>query len=319
MYRRCVMAMTLRRPIALLVIAATVAGLTTTASASPPIAVITSQDYGRGQAMEAGATPVSAGRDLVISSYTLAPGADSGWGHRNGLSVFAVTSGTLTARSADGCTTREYTPGEAVVLPAGLHRLSNAGNQPVAFSGGFFDTAGTTPFLGGADRAPPAPCAGFTGHNLPTAPSGVEVVRSSTGAFVGPDAYRNSAHGHHASGISFEAGKDVYVGSLRGEPNGSGGWMTHRPMLAIVTKGTLTYYEGRDGQCVKAGEFTAGQAYVHAAPVTHMPVNEAPEPIEMTYVFFNLSHNPNPLPGAGNLADSIDWTPLPPKDCHRLK
>jgi quercetin dioxygenase-like cupin family protein len=309
----------MRRSIALLVIVAAVAGFTTTASASPPIGVITYRDYGRGQATDAGATPVSPGRDLVISSYTLAPGADSGWAHRNGLSVFAVTSGTLTVRSADGCTTKEYTAGEAAIIPAGLHRLSNVGSQPVAFSGGFLDTAGTTPFLGGADAARPAPCAGFTGSNLPTAPSGIEVLRSSTGAFVGPDAYRNSAHGHHASGISIEAGNDVYVVSYRAEPNTSAGWMTHRPALGIVTKGTLTYYEARDGRCVKSGEFTAGQAYVHAAPVTHMPVNEGPEAVEAIYVYFNLPHNPNPLPVAGNQTDAVNWGPLPPKDSPRLK
>jgi quercetin dioxygenase-like cupin family protein len=306
----------MRRSIVLLVIGAAIAGFATTASASPPVGVLTYQDYGRGQAMEAAATPVSPGHDLVISSHTLAPGADSGWRHRNGLSVFAVTSGTLTVRSADGCTIRDYTPGQAAVLPAGLHRLSNPGGQPVAFSGGFLDTAGTTPFLGDADAA--APCAGFTGHNLPTGPSGVEVVRSSTGAFVGPEAYRNSAHGHHAGGISIEAGRDVLVTSYRAEP-GSYGWMTHRPALGVITKGTLTYYEGRDGRCVKSGEFTAGQAYVHAAPVTHMPVNEGPEALEGIYVYFNLPHNPDPLPVAGNQADAVNWGPLPPKDCPRLK
>jgi quercetin dioxygenase-like cupin family protein len=309
----------MRRSITLLVVAAAVAGLTTTASASPPIGVITYRDYSRGQAMEAGSTPISPGRDLVISSYRLAPGADSGWGHRNGLSVFAVTSGTLTVRSADSCTTREYTPGEAAVLTPGLHRLSNAGGQPVAFSGGFLDTAGTSPFLGGADAAPPGPCAGFPGHNLPTAPSGVEVLQSSTGAFVGPDAYRNSAHGHHAGAISIEAGNDVYVVSYRGEPYASAGWMTHRPALGIITKGTLTYYEAHDGRCVKSGEFSAGQAYVHAAPVTHLPVNEGPGPVEAIFVYFNLPHNANPLPVAGNQTDAVNWGPLPPGDCPRLK
>ena len=309
----------MRRSIALLVITAAVAGFTTTASASPPTGVLTYQDYGRGQAMEAGTTPVPSGRDLVISSYTLAPGADSGWARRDGLSLFAVTSGTLTVRSADGCTTREYTTGQAAVLSAGLHRLSNPAGQPVAFSGGFLDTAGTTPFLGGAGEVPPVPCAAFTGHSRPTAPSGVEAVRSSTGAFVGPDAYRNSAHGHHAGGISIEAGKDVLVTSYRGEPNASAGWMTHRPVLGIITKGTLTYYEGRDGRCVKSGEFTAGQAYVHAAPVTHLPVNEGAEAVEAIYVYFNLPHNPEALPVAGNQADAVNWGPLPPKDCPRLK
>ena len=51
-----------------------VAGFTPTASASPPIGVVTYRDYARGQATDAGSTPVSPGRDLVISSYALTPG-----------------------------------------------------------------------------------------------------------------------------------------------------------------------------------------------------------------------------------------------------
>jgi hypothetical protein len=70
---------------------------------------------------------------------------------------------------------------------------------------------------------------------------------------------------------------------------------------------------------VKSGEFTAGQAYIHAAPVTHMPVNEGAEAVEAIYVYFNLPHNADPLPVAGNQADAVNWGPLPPEDCPRLK
>jgi hypothetical protein len=87
----------------------------------------------------------------------------------------------------------------------------------------------------------------------------------------------------------------------------------------MVTKGTLTYYEGHDGHCVKAGEFTAGQGYVHAAPVTHMPVNEGPEVVELTVVYFNLPHNARPAPVVGNQTDAVNFAALPPADCPKLR
>lgn len=145
------------------------------------------------------------------------------------------------------------------------------------------------------------------------------MVRSSRGVFVGPDAYRHSAHAHHAGGINMEAGKDIYVVSYRAEPGATTGWMTHLPTLGIVTKGTLTYYEAHDGRCVKSGEFSAGQAYIHASPVTHMAVNEGPGVWEATYVYFNLPHNAHPLPVAGNQTDAVNFAALPPRDCPRLK
>ena len=115
-----------------------------------------------------------------------------------------------------------------------------------------------------------------------------------------------------------EAGRDIYVVSYHAEPYGSAGWMTHRPALGIVTKGTLTYYEGRDGRCVKSGVFTAGQAYVHGSPVTHMPVNEGPEAFEGIYVYFDLPPNAHPLPVVGNQTEAVDFTALPPRDCPRI-
>ena len=70
---------------------------------------------------------------------------------------------------------------------------------------------------------------------------------------------------------------------------------------------------------VSAGEFTAGQAYVHAAPVTHMAVNETPAVVEVTVVYFNLPHNAHPAPLVGNQTDAVNFGALPPADCPRLR
>jgi quercetin dioxygenase-like cupin family protein len=235
--------------------------------------------------------------------------------------VLVVTNGTLTLRSGSGCNLQEYVAGQAVVVPAGLHRLSNAGDQPLALSGALLDASanGPTPFIGGIEAAPPAGCGRLAAHGLGTAPSPGSVVRSSRGIVVGADAYRHSDHAHYASDIDAEPGTDILVTSIRVEPHSSSGWMRHKPTIGIITKGTLTYYEGHDGRCVKTGEFSAGQAYVHASPVTHMATNEGPETFEAIYVYFNLPHNSQPLPVISNLTDSIDFAPLPPKDCPRLR
>jgi quercetin dioxygenase-like cupin family protein len=310
----------MRRFITLFTAALAATGFMPAASASPPTAVLSTQDHGRAQATEAAAVPVAPDSDFVIASYMLAPGDDSGWRHRAGPSVLVVTNGTLTLRSGSGCTLQEYVAGQAVVVPAGLHRLSNAGDQPLALSGAFLDASanGPTPFIGGAAAASPAGCGGLAAHGL-TAPSPGSVVRSSRGIVVGAGAYRHSDHAHYAHGIEVEGGKDILVTTIQAEPGSSSGWMRHKPTIGIITKGTLTYYEGHDGRCVKTGEFIAGQAYVHASPVTHMATNEGPETFEAIYVYFNLPHNRQPLPVISNLTDSIDFTPLPPKDCPRLR
>jgi quercetin dioxygenase-like cupin family protein len=310
----------MHRTIALPIVPAVIVGFVTAAGALAPIGV-TYEDHGRAQVAEAATLTAAPGRDLVIASYTLAPGTDSGWRDHGGPAVLAVTSGALVIRSAPGCATSEYTAGEAAVVPAGRHILSNAGDRPLAFSGAFLDGAadGITPFLDGGEAPAPTGCGGAAGNGLRTASARVSPVRSGRGTFVGPDAYQHSAHGHHAGGIEVEAGKDILVASYRGEPYATAGWMTHLPAFEIVTKGTVTYYEGHDGHCVKAGEFTAGQAYVHTAPVTHMPVNETPAVVEVTVVYFNLPHNAHPLPVAGNQTDAVDFAALPPADCPRLK
>src|SRR5437764_13086548 len=150
----------MHRTIALPIIPAVIMGFMTAAGALAPIGV-TYEDHGRAQVTEAATLTAAPGRDLVIASYTLAPGTDSGWREHGGPAVLAVTSGTLVIRSAPGCATSEYTAGQAAVVPAGRNRLSNPGDQPLAFSGAFLDGAADeiTPFLDAGEAPPPAGCA----------------------------------------------------------------------------------------------------------------------------------------------------------------
>lgn len=304
----------MRRSLVLLIIAAITIGGMTGAGALVPSGVFIYEDHGRAKATEAAVLTVSPGGQLVIESSTLAPSA--GWKDYDGPAVFVIATGTLAIRSASGCTTQEYAAGQAAVVPAGRHLLTNAGDEPVAFTAAFLGVAvdRATPFPDGAESDSSTGCVG----GLQAATSGASSAGSSRGVFVGPDAYRNSAHAHHAGGIEVEPDTDILVSSYRAQPHASTGWMTHRPALGIVTKGIVTYYEGRDGRCVKSGEFTAGQAYVHASPVTHMAVNEGPDVFEGIYVYFNLRHNARPLPLVGHQTDAIDFTALPPQDCPRV-
>jgi hypothetical protein len=279
----------MRRSFALFVVAVALTSFMTTAGALVPIGV-TYEDHARARASEGAGLVASPGRDLVIASYTLEAGEDDGWADYGGPAVLAVTSGTLVLQSATDAARREYTAGQAAVVPVGRHKLVNIGREPLSFSGAFFDGA----------------------------PYNLRAVRSSRGTFVGPDAYGHSAHAHHAGGIQVEAGRDILVASYAGGPHGTAGWMTHKPALGIITRGTLTYYEGHDGHCVKT-QFSAGQAYVHGATVTHLPSNEGAEPVEAIFVYFDLPHNADPAPLAGNQTDAVDFTPLPPSDCPRLK
>jgi quercetin dioxygenase-like cupin family protein len=309
----------MRRPFAVLIVSVAISSFTMTAGALVPIGAAF-EDHARAQTSEGATLTATPGQELVIASYTLPPDTDGGWRNHGGPAVLAITSGTLVLHSAVGCATKEYTTGQAVIVPAGRHELSNPGSETLAFSGAFLNGAGDdiTPFLDAAEAPPPAPCRDATGNGLRTAPASASMVRSARGTFAGADAYGHSDHAHHAGGIRVEAGTDIFVVSVHAQPYATGGWMTHKPALGIITKGTLTYYEAHDGRCVKT-QFTAGQAYVHASPVTHMPTNEGPDPLEATYVFFDLPHNAHPVPLAGNETDAMDLTPLPPKDCPRLR
>lgn len=288
------------------------------AFASPPSGQFSFKDHARGQFAEQATLATPAGKDVVVSSYTLAPGADSGWRTQPGPAVLAVTKGKLTLHSAEGCATKEYPAGQAAVVPAGRYLLHNTGSEPLEFSGTFANlTPGPKPLADGLGEAAPANCEGMAGYAAGR-PSGASVADYVRGGLVNPDAYGHTAHAGTADAIKIEAGKDVAVSSYKTEPGFSLGWTSHVPTIVVVTSGTATYYEGHDGKCVKTSSYTVGQGYVHNSRHTHMYVNEGNEPNEVTVVWFNIRHG-DPLPVVGSAADALDFSPLPPTDCPRLR
>jgi quercetin dioxygenase-like cupin family protein len=282
------------------------------ASATPPSGEFSYTEHGRAQ-QSTNATVTIPASDNLESSYTIAPGGDTGWRTATGDAVTAVFKGALTVDQAQGCASQEVAAGRAVVVPAGKFRLRNAGNQPAQFSGVFFNlpVGGPDPLV--ADEAEPAPACGFSAAAV--VPSGVSAANSargviSAGKYGGADPYGTVVH-------SLDAGKDMFVGSYTLEPGFSTGWIVHTDELVILTKGKLAIYEAHDGKCKKVEEYSAGQAWAHK-PHRHLGVNEGTEPAVARVVGFNLRHG-DPMPVFGSNPDHFDFTQLPPADCPRLR
>jgi quercetin dioxygenase-like cupin family protein len=284
------------------------------ALASPPSGMFTFEELARAQAVEGGTVNLPGATDLVSASYTVPPGATSGWRTGPGETVLAVTSGVITVVQADGCRETDYKSGEAVVLPTGQFMVGNGGEGSAGFAGVFFNLppGGPAPLVDGATEEDPAGCA--KGGGAAAGLSISNLVRGTAPA----QAYHHDATVHAAGdGIAVEAGGDVLVTLFHLEPGFSTGWFKHTEQVVVVTRGTLTFYEGRDGKCVKADEYRAGQAY-HHAPHDHMAVNEGDETVALTAVNFNLPHG-SAYPVVGSQGEANDFTPAPPADCPRLR
>lgn len=315
-----------RKVIAVVGAFATAAALTdalssVVATASPPTPLLTKlSDLARAQMVEGGHVATPSGSDAVSSLYTFAPGTSGGWTTQSGASVLAVTKGALTLRTAKDCAAKKYEAGQAALVPAGKYLVANAGSEPLEFAGVFskLDQKAAKPLVGVAAGTAPAACKGSGFAAASTSTAGVsEFVR---GTLVPLAAYGKSLHAKTAGGITVEAGKDMLIGSYTLLPGFSSGWATHMPAITIVSRGTFTYYEARDGGCVKSEEYVPGQAYTHVGGL-HMGVNEGDEPVDLVIIYFNLPHGGvgQMVPGVGNTMDGIDFTPLPPAECPRLK
>jgi quercetin dioxygenase-like cupin family protein len=287
---------------------------TNPALASPPSGMFTFEELARGQVVENGTVNLPAATDLVSASYAAPPGATSGWRRGPGETVVAVTSGVITVVQADGCHEIQYKSGEAVILPAGQFVLRNGGDGPAGFAGVFFNLppGGPAPLVDGAADQAPADCANGGG-----AGPGLSISNMVRGTVSAQAQYHEASV--HAAGdsIAVEAGGDALVTLFHLEPGFSTGWFKHTEQVVVVSRGTLTFYEGHDGKCVKADEYRAGQAY-HHAPHDHMAVNEGDETVDLTAVNFNLPHG-SAHPVVGSQGEANDFTPAPPADCPRLR
>jgi mannose-6-phosphate isomerase-like protein (cupin superfamily) len=287
------------------------------ASATPPSGQFSYTEHGRGQ-QAANATLTIPAADNDSSSYTVAPGGDSGWRTTTGDAVLAVTKGALALDQAPGCASQDVAAGKAVVIPTGKFRVRNPGSQPAEFNGIFFNLSagGPSPLVQG--EAEPAPaCQGISA--TAAAPSGVSVADAARGA---TDPYLHGAQGHgvdsHGTVVhELRAGMDIAVFTYALEPGFSTGWLIHTDEMAIITKGKIAIWEARDGACKKVEEYSPGQAWAHK-PHKHMATNDGNETAVVRIIGFNMKHGA-PLPVFGSNLDHIDFSQAPPADCPRLR
>ncbi|HZQ78364.1 MAG TPA: hypothetical protein VFE55_13600 [Acidimicrobiia bacterium] len=287
------------------------------AFATPPSGQFSSTEYGRAQQVANAKVVAPTGHDVESSTYTVAPGGDTGWRNGPGTTALAVTKGVLKVQQAEGCSSQDLGAGKAIVLSPGQFRLHNAGQDPVELMANFtgLPHGGAAPLVDGAAEPAP-PCAGFAAAAVAT---GISTSKSFRGD---PSAYFNQEpHAGHGGGTAYgaseelavEAGKDAFMSTFTLQPGFSTGWFAHTPHVAILTKGTWAFYEARDGKCEKVEEYHPGDAWVH--PVhRHLGVVEGNEPAEITVFGFNLRHG-EPLPVLGSNGDHFDFLYAPPSEC----
>ena len=287
------------------------------ASATPPSGQFSATEYGRAQQVADGKV-VSSGGDVESATYTLAPGADTGWRTGPGTTALAVTKGALKVDQAEGCASKDLPAGSALVLPPGKVRLHNTGQEPVELLANFtgLSHGGATPLVdGAADSAPD--CAGFAAAAVA---EGVSASKSFRGD-VSPYFRQTQGHAGHgdassASGtkeLSVQSGKDTFMVTFELQPGFSTGWFAHTEHVAIITKGSWAFYDARDGKCQVVEEYKAGDAWVHSVH-RHLGAVQGNEPVEITLFGFNLKHG-EPLPVFGSNPDHLDFGYPPPQDC----
>lgn len=296
---------------ALVGVAAGANGAGATPPSGPPPDV---KEYGRAQQVEGGKVIASSGYDVQHTTYTLAPGGDTGWRNGPGSTTLALTKGALKIEQASGCATRALTAGSAIVLPAGKFRLQNTDKEPAEILANFTNlpSGGGAPLDGEAGSAPD--CAGFAAAAVANGLSADKTFRGD------PTAYYNQVHaGHHGSDgyasseIPVEVDKDAVMMTFVLQPGFSTGWFAHTPHVAIITKGSWAFFEARDGKCEKVEEYRAGDAWVH--PVhRHMGAVQGNEPVEITVFGFNMNHG-DPKPVLGSQPDHLDFFHAPPSEC----
>ncbi len=288
------------------------------AGATPPSGQFSSTEYGRAQQAADAKVVASSNYDVESSTYTVAPGGDTGWRTGPGTTALAVTKGVLKVEQAEGCASRDVPAGSSVVLGPGQFRLHNAGQEPVELLGNFtgLSSGGGSP-LGDGPAGPAPSCDGFAAAAVA---NGVSTAKSFRGD-VSP--YFAQAHAGHGGGegqggyptkeLSVEAGKDTFMATFLLQPGFSTGWFAHTEHVAIITKGTWAFYEPRDGKCQKVEEYRAGDAWVHSVH-RHLGAVQGNEPAEITLFGFNLKHG-EPMPVFDSNPDHLDFAHGPPSEC----
>ena len=284
------------------------------AGATPPSGQAEVTEYGRAQQAEAGKVVASSGYDVQHTTYTLAPGGDTGWRNGPGSTTLALTKGALKIEQASGCATRALTAGSAIVLPAGKFRLQSTDKEPAEILANFTNlpSGGGAPLDGEPESAPD--CAGFAAAAAANGLSSAKTFRGD------PTAYYRQVHADHggsdgyaSSELPVEADKDAVMMTFVLQPGFSTGWFAHTPHVAIITKGTWAFFEPRNGKCEKVEEYRPGDAWIH--PVhRHLGAVQGNETVEITVFGFNMNHG-EPKPVVGSQPDHLDFFHAPPSEC----
>jgi hypothetical protein len=234
----------------------------------------------------------------------------TGWRRLPGTTVLALTKGKLTLQGGEGCATKDYSAGQASVVPKGVYQLRNTGTDPLEFFGLFFEgTVGAPqPLAEGPTEAAPADCTGVMATGV--VPSGVSLAGSAAAAFV-------SSYYTQAATLEIKAGQDVFATHYDAAPGWSSGWFAHRAAVNIMEAGELSYVEAKGGKCDESEVYRAGEAFYHPTH-RHMAVNEGKEHTVLTTIYFDVPHGES-LPGPGNQLAAADFSQAPPADCPRLR
>jgi quercetin dioxygenase-like cupin family protein len=290
----------------------------TGAGATPPSGQFSASEYGRAQQSADAKVVVPGGYDVLSSTYTVAPGGDTGWRNGPGTTSLSVTKGALKVSQADGCASQDVAAGKAIVLPAGTFRLQNAGQEPVELLANFtgLPHGGGSPLVDGpTDPAPD--CAAFAAA---AAPGGVSASKSFRGDVTAY--FKQASHEGHGGGaadgygskeFSIAGGKDTFMVTVTLQPGFSTGWFAHTEHVAIITKGDWAFYEPHDGKCQKVEEYHAGDAWAHVVH-RHLGAVQGDQPAEITLFGYNLKHG-DPAPIFGSNADHLDFFQAPPQEC----
>ena len=281
-----------------------------TAFATPPTGDLKFEDYARAQLTDSATVPIVGGLTLVRASYSVAPGAVSGWRRLPGTTVLAVTKGKLMLHGGEGCPAKDYAAGQAAVIPAGVYEVHNAGSEPLEFFGAFFgQPKGTTkPLAEGPTEDAPAGCPEVKAAG---APGGVSVATSAAGLFV-PNYYNEGAT------LDIKAGEDVFATRYDASPGWSSGWFAHYQAVNVMEAGEITYVEAKNGKCDDSEKYRAPDSFYHPRH-RHIAANYGQDHMIITTIYFGLPHNET-LPGpAGNQLVAADFSQAPPADCVRLR
>ncbi|MGQ0466422.1 MAG: hypothetical protein ACT4QG_13995 [Sporichthyaceae bacterium] len=285
------------------------------ALATPPHGVATFDNVARGPAVGAATASVAPGTGAYMGTYTLTPGSSTGWRTQPGMTVLAVTSGTVKVVSAAGCAAREYAAPEVAVLPAGTLHVSNTASSNAALIG-YFDGLGTTtgrPLLEGKAAKAPAGCASGSHRAAAAGVSATDLGQGLWGKIgTGP------AHSHIAAARSkVPDGADVLIVNIDNVlPGTSTGWYRHSPGIAFQLKGTSETYVATDTGCAKVEENVAGDAVSHVHHDLHLVrVPENSEPATFLTMYWGMGADRTGKPGLLNFAEANDFTPFLPPGC----